>query len=69
MVVPKVFADADAELDVVDGAEVDAWAGLEVALLVEDVVGWQQVLEMQAGDSAVAAEGGGVVQGSAGAFF
>ncbi len=72
LIVPEVFADGDADGDVVDGGEFDIGAGLEVAGFVEDVVGGEEGFAAASEDLAVGDDGDGVVEEAtcgAGIFF
>ncbi len=65
-VVPEVFADGDAEPDGLgDCGDFGIGSGLEIAALVEDVVGGEEAFEAFGEDLAVADDGDGVVEGAA----
>ena len=65
-VVPDVFADGDAQLLAAERKNLLARRGLEIARLVEDVVGGQQHLVLLEGHAAFGEQSGGVPGGFAG---
>ncbi len=66
LVVPKVFANGDAEFAIVSRKEMTFTSRLEVARIVEDVVLRQQRLIGKADQLLIANDGGGVVESAPG---
>ncbi len=63
--VPRVLANGDADAKAADGEDRRLFAGLEVAIFVEDVVGRQKSLVRASDDLALSRGEGGVVEGAA----